>query len=76
MKQDSFFLHLALIKVPTSTCTKGRSVEPDGITVAPELWEAKLNMAKVPQIKHAAAVKVQVLRVIGGRGVPRSVLLQ
>lgn len=51
-------------------------MEPDGVTVAPELWEAKLNVVKVPKIKHAAAAKVQVLRVIGGRGVPRSVLLQ
>lgn len=31
---------------------------------------------KIPKMKHAAAITVQVLRVIGVRGVPRSGILK
>lgn len=56
---------------------KWRGVEPDSVAVASEMWKSKTKYGQVPKIKHAAAVKVQLLRVsIGGRGVPGNVLLQ
>lgn len=37
---------------------------------------SKTKFGKIPKTKHAAAIKVQMLRVIGVRGVPESVLLK